>query len=168
VSFWNQIAPALVLRALTLSLMLVGLVVIPFLPGLLLIWGAALAYGILSGFGVQGWICFALMTAGMITASVLENVLMSRRARRAGAPWWAILLALIATLLGTFLIPIPIIGGILAGILTLFLIEWARSRDWRRALASMKAMLVGWGWAFAIRLIMGVVMIGLWVVWAGV
>jgi hypothetical protein len=55
---------------------------------------------------------------------------------------------------------------VLAGLLTLFLVEWARRKDWHMALKSMKGMLVGWGWAFVIRFIMGMIMIGLWLIWA--
>jgi hypothetical protein len=104
----------------------------------------------------------------MIAGSVVDNVLMGRSAHKEGAPWWAILLAMFAAILGTFLIPIPIIGGILAALGTLFVIECIRRKDWRKALASLKGMAIGWGWAFVIRFIIGIFMIGLWLIWAGV
>jgi uncharacterized protein YqgC (DUF456 family) len=72
----------------------------------------------------------------------------------------------VAAILGSLFIPIPIIGGFLAALLTLFVIEWIRRKDWRKALISIKGMLIGWGWAFVIRFIIGVVMIGLWMIWA--
>ena len=158
----------LLIKSITLTVMLAGLLVLPLLPGLVIIWAAALGYGLVTGTSTLGWIIFALLTVLMIAGSVVDNVIMGRSAHKEGAPWWAILLAMLAAILGTFLIPIPIVGGILAALGTLFGIEWIRLRDWRKALATMKGMAVGWGWAFVIRFIIGLIMIGLWLVWAWV
>ena len=157
-----------IIKGITLTGMLVGLLVIPILPGLVIIWLAALGYGLAAGFGVLGWVMFALLTLLMLVGSVVDNILMGTSAHKEGAPWWVILLAMLAAILGSFLIPIPILGGILAALLTLFGIEWLRRKDWRKALASIKGMMVGWGWAFVIRFIIGMVMIGLWLIWAWV
>jgi len=156
----------LVIKAITLTAMLVGLLVIPILPGLVIIWVAALGYGLAAGFGTLGWVIFAILTVLMLAGSVIDNILMGARAHKEGAPWWAILLAMLAAIAGNFVIPVPILGGILAALLTLFVIEWIRRRDWQKALASLKGMLIGWGWAFAIRFIIGMIMIGLWLIWA--
>ncbi len=156
----------LLIRGLTLAAMLVGLMVTPILPGLVIIWAASLVYGLAAGFGVLGWIMFALLTVLMVAGSVLDNVLMGASAHKEGAPWWAVILALLAAVVGSFLIPIPIIGGVFAALLVLFLIELARRKDARQALVSLKGMLIGWGWAFVFRFIIGLVMIGLWMIWA--
>jgi uncharacterized protein YqgC (DUF456 family) len=158
----------LVIKIFTLTAMLVGLLVLPLLPGLVIIWVAALGYGLAAGFGTLGWIMFALITVLMLAGSVIDNILMGTSAHKEGAPWWVILLAMLAAILGSILIPIPILGGILAALLTLFGIEWLRRKDWRKALASIKGMMLGWGWAFVIRFITGLVMIGLWLIWAWV
>ena len=158
----------LLIKSITLTVMLAGLLVLPLLPGLVIIWAAALGYGLAAGFGTLGWIMFAILTVLMLAGSVVDNVLMGRSAHKEGAPWWVILLALLAAIVGSFVIPIPIIGGILAALATLFVIEWIRRKDWRKALASLKGMAIGWGWAFVIRFIIGLVMIGLWLIWAWV
>jgi len=157
---------SLLIRAVTLTFMLVGLLVLPLLPGLVIIWVAALGYGLAAGFGTLGWVMFAVLTVLMIGGSVIDNILMGKSAHKEGAPWWAILVAMAAAIVGSFVIPIPIIGGILAALVTLFGIEWIRCKDWRKALASLKGMAVGWGWAFVIRFIIGLIMIGLWLIWA--
>lgn len=156
----------LVIKVVTLTGMIVGLLglAVPILPGLVIIWVAALGYGIAAGFGVLGWVMFAIMTVLMVAGSFADNVLMGTQAHKQGAPWWVILLALVAAIAGNF--ALPIIGGILAALLTLFLIEWLRRRDARQALTSMKGMIVGCGWAVVIRVIIGLVMIGLWLIWA--
>ncbi len=154
----------LVLRAVVLTIMIVGMIVVPILPGLVIIWVAALGYGLIHSFGVLGWIMFGLITVLMLAGSILDNVLMGASAHQKGAPWWVILLARVAAIAANFFL--PIIGGILGGLLALFLIEWLRLKDWHKALASMKGMLIGWGWAFVFRFIIGLVMIGLWLIWA--
>ncbi len=158
----------LIIKIFTLAAMVVGLLVLPLLPGLVIIWVAALGYGLVAGFGTLGWIMFALITVLMLGGSIIDNILMGTSAHKEGAPWWVVLLATLAAILGSILIPLPILGGILAGLLTLFGIEWLRQKDWRKALLSMKGMLIGWGWAFVIRFITGMVMIGLWLIWAWV
>jgi uncharacterized protein YqgC (DUF456 family) len=158
----------LLVKSITLTVMLAGLLVLPLLPGLVIIWVVALGYGLVAGFGTLGWIMFALLTVLMIGGSVVDNVLMGRSAHKEGAPWWVILIAMMAAIVGSFVIPIPIIGGILAALVTLFGIEWIRRKDWRKALSSLKGMAVGWGWAFVIRFIIGLIMIGLWLIWVWV
>jgi uncharacterized protein YqgC (DUF456 family) len=153
-------------RGIAIVMMVVGLLVIPILPGLVIIWVAALGYGIAAGFGALGWIMFTLISLLMVGGSVLDNVLMGAKAHKEGAPWWVVLIALVSAILGNFIIPIPIIGGILAALLVLFLIEWIRLKDARKALSSMRGMLVGCGWAVVFRVIIGLVMIGLWLIWA--
>jgi uncharacterized protein YqgC (DUF456 family) len=155
-----------VARGIAIVIMGVGLLVIPILPGLVIIWISALGYGIAAGFGVLGWVMFALITVFMLAGSILDNVLMGAKAHKAGAPLWVILIALVSAILGSFVIPIPIIGGILTALLVLYLIEWLRLKDGRKALASMRGMLVGCGWAAVFRVIIGLVMIGLWLIWA--
>jgi uncharacterized protein YqgC (DUF456 family) len=70
----------------------------------------------------------------------------------------------VAGVVGNF--ALPIVGGILAALLALFLIEWLRRKNWREALTAMKGMATGCGWAFVIRFIMGLFMIGFWLIWA--
>jgi uncharacterized protein len=153
-------------RGIAIVMMVVGLLVIPILPGLVIIWVSALGYGITAGFGMLGWVMFALITVLMLVGSILDNVLMGARAHQEGAPWWVVLIAMVSAIIGNFVIPIPIVGGILAALLVLFLIEWIRLKDARKALNSMKGMLIGCGWGAVFRVIIGLVMIGLWLIWA--
>lgn len=161
--FWLQVG----VETLALFFMLIGLVglIVPIFPGLLVIWLAALGYGIAVGFDVKGWIIFALVTILMIFGSLVDNVLMGAKARQGGASWISIGLGLLAGVAGSLMFP-PF-GGILAAPLTLFLAEYVRrKRNWNEAFATVKALVVGWGWAFVIRFAIGVVMTGLWMIWA--
>jgi uncharacterized protein YqgC (DUF456 family) len=145
-----------------------GFLVIPILPGLVIIWTAALGYGIASGFSTLGWIMFGIITLLMLAGSIIDNVMMSTRAHKEGAPWWVVIIAMVSAVAGSFIIPVPILGGVLTVLGVLFLIQWLRLKNAKIALASLKGMLIGWGWGLVIRFIIGIVMIGLWLVWAWV
>jgi len=153
-------------RGIAMVMMAVGMLVIPILPGLVIIWVSALGYGIAAGFGVLGWVMFAFITILMLAGSILDNVLMGAQAHKEGAPWWVVIIAMASAIIGSLVIPIPIVGGILAALLVLFLIEWMRLKDTTKALVSMRGRLVGCGWAAVFRVIIGLVMIGLWLIWA--
>jgi uncharacterized protein len=175
-AWWDPAVFDLIVKIVALFFMLLGLalLLIPILPGLVIIWAVATAYGIQysiqygiqSGFGTLGWVMFALMTVLMVVGSFVDNVLMGTRAHKEGAPWWVVLLALLAAIPGTILL--PFVGGVLAALLTVFLLEWARLKNIHKAFASMRGLLVGYGWAVGIRFIIGMVMIGLWLIWAWV
>jgi uncharacterized protein YqgC (DUF456 family) len=154
------------IQALVLAVMVAGLVglIVPVFPGLVVIWLADLVYGALVGFGLKGWILFGLITVLMIAGGLVDNVLMGKKAREGGASWLALAMGWIGGILGSFLLP-PL-GGIPAAILAVFAFEWIRMKDWRRALNLTKGMAIGWGWAFVARLGIGIVMIGLWGIWA--
>ena len=78
--------------------------------------------------------------------------------------WLAIGLALVGGILGTIFFP-PI-GGLLAALLLLFLVEFIRLKDWRKALVSARGMLLGLGWSTLTRIAFGLAMIILWILWA--
>lgn len=154
------------LQAITLVIMLVGLfgLAIPILPGLVIIWVAALVYWIVTGFTLTSGILLAVITVLMVAGSLVDNVIMGATARQKGASWLAIGVALVLALVGS--LALPPFGGIIAALIGLFGVEYYRLKDWRKAMDSTKSMAVGCGWAALIRFSMGMVMILLW--WIGV
>jgi hypothetical protein len=91
-----------------------------------------------------------------------KHVLMRAFAHWEGAPWWVILIVLAVAIAGNFVV--PILGGILAGFLVLFGIEWLCSKDAKKVLTSMRGSLVGFAWGFVVRFATRLVMIGSWCV----
>lgn len=153
----------IILTVLTMSFGLLGLI-IPIFPGNVVMWLAALVYGLVFGFGRLGGVIFTIITLLMLVAVAADNVLMGAKAREKGADWGSIILALIAGVIGTMIFP-PI-GGIIAAPLVLYLAELQRRRDAEEAQTVVKALLTGWGLAFIVRFGLGVVMFGLWGIWA--
>jgi len=146
--------------------MLVGLfgLIIPVFPGIVIIWLAALGYGIASGFSTVGIVIFAILTLLMIGGTLVDNVLMGVGARKGGASWLTIGIALAAGVIGTFVFP-PF-GGIIAAPAAVLLLEFNRLRDWQKAWEALRGLARGWGLSFIVRFGIGAVMMVLWWVWA--
>jgi uncharacterized protein YqgC (DUF456 family) len=155
----------IVVNVILLFVMLFGLfsLMIPLMPGLVVIWVSILIYGIIDGFSVGSGIIFAIITVLMIVGNLLDNILMGTGARQQGASWGTILLALLGGLIGSiFLTPL---GGLLITFAILYLLEYLRERDAKKAWESTKSMALGFGWAVLSRMGIGLVMILLWGLW---
>lgn len=148
-----------------LSVMAVGLFGLLFyiIPGLTIIWLAVLAYGIVTGFNWYSGILFGVITLLMIGGNLVDNLIMGDQARKSGASWPAILVALIAGIAGTFILP-PF-GGILFAAIGILIFEWIRKKDFKEGLKSTGGILKGCGLAVVLRFMIGVLMIGLWGLW---
>ncbi len=158
---WNS-----VFHVIILAVMLFGLagLVIPVLPGLVIIWAAALVYGLVVHFTLGSGIVFGLITVLMLVGSVIDNFIMGASARQEGASWVAIAIATILGIAGSLIFP-PF-GGLAAALIGIFVYEFIRLRSWRRALASTKGMALGCGWSTVVRAAIGALMIALWILWA--
>jgi len=150
---------------LVLGVMLVGLasLLIPIIPGLLIIWLAGLGYGLLAGFGTWGPWLFGLITLLALAGAVVDNLFMAAGAKIGGASWWSVLAASVLALVGLF--AFPPLGGLIGAFLGIMLAEYYRVRDWQKAWAATKGMAAGCGGAVLARLAIGAVMIGAWGLW---
>jgi uncharacterized protein YqgC (DUF456 family) len=119
--------------AIVLVLMLVGLIgtLIPILPGILLMWIAAVIYGFAVGFDVFSIGVLAVITI-LATVSVAVGIALPKRAATtSGASTSSQLAAGLGAVIGFFAIPVVgIVVGALAGIA---LAEWRDKGDWSAA-----------------------------------
>ena len=148
--------------AVIMAIGLLGLLLY-IIPGLTIIWLAILAYGIVTGFSLQSGILFAVITLLMVGGNLIDNLLMGAEAKKTGASWAAVVVALIAGIAGTFILP-PF-GGLLFAAVSILVVEWIRKRDLKEGAKSAGGILKGCGFAVITRLGIGILMIGLWVVW---
>jgi hypothetical protein len=160
--FWLDVS----IFGVTIFIMLVGLfgTLVPFFPGIVVIWLASLGYGLLTGFKTLGIIMFILITLLMVAGITVDNVLMGLGARRGGAAWSSTIIGLVAGIVGTVIWP-PF-GGLIAAPLFVYLFELLRLRDWRSAFKAAFGLTAGWGLSFLARFGIGGVMVALWLVWA--
>jgi len=156
----------LALNLIVLGVMLFGLLalLIPIIPGIIIIWLAALVYGIIAGFGTAGTIIFILLTLMALGSIVMDEVIIGASSRAHGASWIAILVAVVAGIIGTFVLP-PF-GGLLGALIGIFIVEIIRVKDLRTALHSTRGVAIGCGGAVLAKMALGVIMIGMWLAWA--
>jgi len=165
-TFFFQVA----LETLTLFALLVGLVglIVPVFPGLTVMWLATLVYALIQGAADKmtgwDWFAFAIITLLMIVGNIVDNLIIAAKMRDQFIPWSSILLAFAAGIVvSIFFTPLV---GLVAAPAGLFLAELNRLKNRDEAIKSTKAYMIGWGWAFAARFLIGLTMIGLWMLWA--
>ena len=151
--------------ALVAAVMAVGLIgtVVPVLPGLLLIWGAGLGYGLAAGFEGIGIAAFAVMTMLLGVGMAMSYVLPKRAGERGGAAKSSLRLGILGAVIGFFVIPVlglPIGGalGVLAG-------EYHRLGQWPAAWTATRKVLAGFGLAVLAEFTAGVFMVATWAGW---
>lgn len=151
--------------ALTQLMMLVGLfgLVVPVYPGLVVMWLAALGYGVVAGFTTLGWVLFAVITVLMLAGTVVDNIFMGAGARKGGAAWSTIGLGFLAGILGTLIFP-PI-GGVIAAPLAVLLLEYRHQGDWNKAWLALRGLATGFGWSVVVRFGIGVLVMLVWWLW---
>jgi hypothetical protein len=161
-----------VLETLTLLALIVGLLglIVPVFPGLVIMWLGTLLYALIqnaAGNMTGGkWFVFGIITVLMITGSIVDNLIIAYKMRDKYIPWSSILFAFGAGLVASIFFT-PLIGLVAAPV-GLFLAESRRLKDKDAAVASTKAYMIGWGWAFGFRFLIGLAILGLWMLWAWV
>ena len=169
---WLQLSLQIIIETFTLFVLLVGLVglIVPVFPGLTVMWLATLVYALLqSARGLMtgwDWLAFAIITTLMIGGNIVDNLIIAAKMRDQYIPWSSILIAFAAGIVASLFFT-PLIG-LAAAPLGLFLAELRRLKERDAAIASTKAYMIGWSWAFAARFAIGVFMVGLWMLWAWV
>jgi uncharacterized protein YqgC (DUF456 family) len=146
-------------------LMLVGLVdvVVPALPDLLLIWGTALGYGLLVGWGDWGPWLFAGITVLCGVGLFAEVWTSGAGARIGGASAWSIVGGVVAGVI--LLLVVGPLGGVIALLAGIFLLEWRRHRDSRQAGRAVLGTAVGYGASFFVKFGLALSSVGLWIIW---
>jgi hypothetical protein len=150
---------------LTAVLMAVGLagVVLPFMPGLPIIWGGALLYGITTTFGSVGWAAMIAITLLGVIGVAAAFVLPDRAGAAAGASRSTRLLAGLLGIVGFFVV--PVIGFPLGACLGVLLAQYRQTDDWDGAVRSTVAVLKGFGVGMLAELGAGLAMVLVWVAW---
>ncbi|MEN4011557.1 MAG: DUF456 domain-containing protein [Chloroflexota bacterium] len=136
----------------------------PILPGLWIQWAAALVYGLVGGFDLAGGILFGIITVLVIAGGFMDNIMMGASAKTSGASWHSIAAALVGGLIGSVILP-PL-GGLVLAMAGIFLVEYLRIRDPRKAWDSTRSLAIGCGWGVVLRFIFGLFVIGVWLLWA--
>lgn len=144
-------------------MILIGLVgiVVPVLPGLLLVWAGVLVW-VLPDPSPGRWTTLGIATAVLVLGSVAKYVLPGRRLRDAGVPWTTLALGTVLGIVGFFVVPVV---GLFAGfLLGVYLAERGRLGSHDAAWPSTVEALKATGWSLAIELATGLLIAAVWVV----
>ncbi len=159
--------------SITLLFMAIGLVftIIPPLPGTLVIWAAAIFYGVALGWEQLGWILFSALTILMVIGIGGDIAAGHFGAKMGGASCSSVvvggilgfMIGIALSFTGIFLL--GCIGGFIATMGGILLVErWIRG-EWAGAIQATKGYMAGATLGAVAKVISGVVMVGLFL-WA--
>jgi uncharacterized protein len=142
---------------------LVGLVgvVVPILPGVILIFGAIAVWAFLTG-GATAWTVFAVSTLLLVLSGVVKYTWPGRRMKDAGVSNRAVFLGAVLGVVGFFVI--PVVGLFLGFVLGVYLSELQRLRVNRQAWQATVHALKGVGLSIMIELFGALLAVAVWVV----
>lgn len=149
--------------------MLVGLVgmLVPLLPGTLIIWVTVLLYAIVEEFEAIDWITFTFITLIALASGTADLWMSLLGARTGGASIRSIVYGFIGGLVGFFVLGsiIPVIGSLFGGVIGyssgVLLGQYQTHRDWNIALKASVGGFVGWGIATIVQFAGGIVIIAI-------
>lgn len=154
---------AWVLYALGAVALLLGVagVVLPVLPGSLLLFGGALLVAWAGGFALVGWP--TLTVVGVLAAVIwaVDWVAAALGAKATGASRWAVAGASLGLVVGLFLGPVGIVLGPAVGAIVL---EYWQDPDFERALKAGLGTFVGFLLGSVVKVTLAFVLVGALVV----
>lgn len=155
---------------IALAAMAVGLAgtVLPALPGVGLIWIAALIYAIADGFTTLTPLGFGIITLCAVIGLASDFLLTQAGSRVAGASWQAlaagVALGAVGFVLGLFVGGIGAVpAGIIGTLLGIFIVEYRHRQDWLEALKAGGGWLAGCVVSRALQLALALVMVAVFV-----
>jgi uncharacterized protein YqgC (DUF456 family) len=150
---------SLLLYVLGVVALLVGLagVVLPVLPGSVLLFVGALLVAWAGDFALVGWP--TLVVAGVLAAAIwaVDWVAAALGAKASGASRWAVVGATLGLLVGLFLGPLGFILGPAVGAV---LLEYWQDPDFERALKAGAGTFVGFLLGSVVKVALGFVLVG--------
>lgn len=151
---------------LVAALMLIGLagIVLPFMPGIPILWGAALLYGIVVGFGGLGIAAMVAISVLAVIGIAAGLILPERAGTASGASPGALTFGLILGVFGFFII--PVIGFVVGASVGVLLAQYRDTQNWGRARRSTIAVLKGFGAGLIAELFAGITIVAVWAAWA--
>lgn len=153
------------ITALVALAMLAGLIgtALPLIPGLPVVWGAALIYGLVEGFGTTGTIAFGIISVIALAGMIAGIVLPHRRFAAGGAPRATMVAGVAGAIVGFFVI--PVVGLVVGALAAIMLVEYRRTADTAAAWRSTKTMIAGFGVGILVELSAGIGIVLVWVIW---
>jgi hypothetical protein len=149
-----------VLAGLLIVVGVVG-VVLPGMPGLVVVWAGVLVWAILTDGGPAKWTILILATFLALLGMVTKYLLPHRSLRQTGVSTWSVIAGGVLGIVGFFLI--PVVGLFLGFVVGIFLAEWVRLSSPALAWPSTKSALKAVGFSMLIELFFAMIVAAVWV-----
>ncbi len=153
-AWWGE-----VLVAVAVVVGLAG-VVVPVLPGLLLVWAGVVAWGVWDG-GATGWTVVAVATVLAAVSQVVKYTVPGRQLQRAGVPGRSITVGGLVGIVGFFVV--PVVGLLIGFALGVYVTERVRLGSHAGARASTGYALRAAAVSILLELAAGLVITVVWV-----
>ncbi len=155
----------IILFVITIAVMLVGLagVILPLIPGVPIIFGAALLYALLTDFSTisgQTLIVFAILT---IVSLALDWAASVMGVKKMGGSYAGMVGAFIGMIIGLLLPGLGIIGFIIGAFVGAYAMELLINRNSRVALRAGLGSFLGFLAGGLMKFVMGVIIIGVFI-----
>ncbi|WP_431968022.1 DUF456 domain-containing protein [Nocardia sp. bgisy134] len=153
-SVWGEVVIGL--------LILVGLlgIIVPILPGVILVFGAILAWAIMTG-GATAWTVFAISTVFLVLSGIVKYTWPGRKMKDAGVSNRALFLGAVLGVVGFFVI--PVVGLFVGFVLGVYLSELQRLGQNQPAWHATKHALKGVGLSMLIELLGALLATATWI-----
>ena len=141
-------------------------VIIPLIPGTLLIWLTVLLYALVertNGFEAIDPLTLVVVTLISLVGGLADFWLPLVGAKAGGSSRRSLVFGVLGALAGTFLIPIPLLGTVLGYAGGILLGEYHKHRNWDRAFRAGAGGIAGWGIATVLQLGSGLLILLLFV-----
>lgn len=125
-------------------------IIVPILPGTILVWLTVLVYAWATSFATLTPTIFVLITLVALVTGSANLWLPLLGAQRSGAAKRALFLGLVGAIIGTFIV--PLVGTIIGYALGILLGEFLKHQDLNLALRASLGGLAGWGVATVVEL----------------
>lgn len=122
-------------------IILVGIlgIIVPVLPGLFITVVGMLVWALQTD-TTTGWVLFGLSVLIALGGFALQFLIPGRRMKREGVKTSTLFLAVCLGIVGFFVV--PFVGAALGFVLGIYLVEHARTREWRQAWHRTRTALV--------------------------
>lgn len=143
--------------------MAVGLtgIIVPVIPGLVLVWASGLAWAILDGGGWARWSLFVIMTALLAVGSFAGIRIPVQKVANQQASKGSLIVASIFAVIGFFVV--PVVGFPLGFIVGIFIWNLMNMREFHRALRITWNTIQSFGLVIVIQLLCGMGIVSMWV-----
>ncbi|MGC0365653.1 uncharacterized protein YqgC (DUF456 family) [Rhodococcus sp. 27YEA15] len=134
-------------------------VVVPIIPGTLLVFGAILLWALMTG-GTTAWVVLALATLALVVTAVVKYTWPGQRMRAGGVPNLSVVIGGVVGIIGFFVV--PVLGLFLGFVLGTYGAELARLRRWAPAWSSTLHAVKAVGLSMLVELFGALIAAGLW------